>query len=89
MTIDRSPWIICPTCSGDGKHSRALGSFTMEEFNEAFDPDEQEAYMAGAYDQTCDTCSEAGKVRETTGLLRHAHQLANESGFNDAGERLW
>lgn len=40
---DRSPWIICPTCSGDGKHSQHLGSYTQSEFDGAFDPDEQDA----------------------------------------------
>jgi hypothetical protein len=89
---DSSAWMICPTCNGDGKHSRALGAYSMEEFQNQFDPDEQAAYFAGAYDSTCDPCKGSGKIRESQ-LHRHNEQLAHERmwerGVNDAGERLW
>lgn len=88
------PWIICPTCGGEGKHSRALGSFTREEFDRDFTYEEQEAYIDGAYDQICGTCSGSGKVREhdENAWANHARALAYDrhgGRFNDAGEPLW
>jgi hypothetical protein len=55
---------ICPTCAGEGKHSRHLGSFTADEFNEAFDPEEQERYINGEFDNPCTTCNGTGKVTD-------------------------
>lgn len=53
-------WRICPTCSGEGKHSRALGVVNPDDFS----PDEWEDYLSGGYDQPCSTCEGTGKVRE-------------------------
>lgn len=59
-------WEICDTCDGEGKHSRAVerdgGGFTSSEWAEE-DPDFREDYLAGRYDQPCDTCQGSGKVR--------------------------
>ena len=55
-------WVICGTCEGNGAHSRALGAFTMDEFNHSFDPDEQAEYFAGKYDRRCENCDGTGKV---------------------------
>ena len=89
-TPRHDPWIICPTCSGDGHHCRHLGAYTMEEFDEAFpDAEDREDYFSGVYDKTCETCAGAGKVRQSVGLKRHEQVLRNESGFNEAGEPLW
>lgn len=86
-----SAWIICPTCSGDGSHSRDLGSFTVDEFNEAFDDEEQEMYFSGAYDRCCETCGGSGKIREDDedADYRAERRRMYEKGVNDAGERLW
>lgn len=83
----RAPWIICPTCSGDGWHSRNLGSFTREEFDYTFSPDEQDAYIRGEYDSLCQTCEGTGKVRSNEETWRrHNAQLNYERGCNEAGE---
>lgn len=63
---DRSPWIICPECNGDGKHSRHLGSFSREDIERDWDPDSWQDYLDGAYDQQCDVCRGTGKVRQQT-----------------------
>lgn len=55
-------WIICGICSGEGKHSRRLGAFTREEFDQEFSPEEQEMYFQGAYDSKCENCGGTGKV---------------------------
>lgn len=60
---DTSPWIICPDCSGEGKHSRHLGSFTSEDIERDWDPDDWEDYLQGGYDRQCDVCRGSGKVR--------------------------
>lgn len=87
---DTSPWMICPTCEGEGRHSRDLGSFTMSEFNECFDdPDDRAAYFDGAYDTCCATCGGSGKIRESQ-IGGHLAQLEreriHETGRNSAGE---
>lgn len=57
-------WAICPCCDGEGKSSAHLGSFTMSEFDEQFDLEEQENYFNGDYDKTCAECKGSGKVLE-------------------------
>ena len=51
---DRSPWIICPTRSGDGHHAKHLGSFTATELRDQFE-DDRDAYFNGDYDRMCQT----------------------------------
>jgi DnaJ-class molecular chaperone len=53
-------WHICPTCSGDGAHSIALGVINRDEWSD----DELDGYMAGDYDSICETCKGAGKITE-------------------------
>ena len=88
--ISTAPWIICPTCSGDGHHCRNLGAYSREEFDREFSPEVQEYYFNGAYDSTCETCSGSGKIRDDDKhWSRHSAQLNLERGVNDAGEPLW
>lgn len=53
---------VCPRCEGHGKHLHpAIGehAYSVEEFNEAFDDDdERAAYFTrgGRYDVTCEQC---------------------------------
>ena len=56
-------WEICNHCHGEGKSSSYLGAFSREEFEEAFDPEEQEDYFNGAYDRPCEHCNGSGKVQ--------------------------
>ena len=53
-----SKWHICPTCSGEGSHSIALGVIDVNEW----DSDELSDYFAGGYDSPCETCKGSGKV---------------------------
>jgi DnaJ-class molecular chaperone len=53
-----SNWHICPTCSGEGKHSIALGVINRDEW----DFEELDSYMAGGYDSRCKTCQGSGKI---------------------------
>lgn len=92
MTTNRSPWVICPTCSGDGKHSQHLGSYTQSEFDDAFDPEEQEEYFAGAYDTICQTCRGQGKLREDdlkSQLAFERRHYVSDCGLNADGEPMW
>lgn len=49
-------YVVCGGCSGKGTHvNRAIdGNGLSDEL--ADDPDFMEAYMAGVYDVTCETC---------------------------------
>lgn len=85
----KGPWIICPTCMGEGNHSRDLGCITQEDRDRDWSPDEWEDYLEGAYDRVCGTCGGSGKVRESEEVWRrHNLQLCFERGVNDAGEPL-
>jgi hypothetical protein len=57
-------WVVCDVCRGAGSHvnpSIDCGGLTCEDFDE--DPDFAEAYMSGAYDQTCNRCRGRTTVR--------------------------
>lgn len=56
-------WQICGTCGGHGKHSRALGAFTSEDW-ERESYEFKEDYLNGAYDSQCEDCKGSGKVWE-------------------------
>jgi DnaJ-class molecular chaperone len=97
IELDPDAWVICPNCEGDGKHSKHLGDFTMSEFHEHFeDPDDREAYFAGAYDTRCNPCHGTGKIKR-----RDLDDVAGEyqrelerdriarTGRNSAGEPCW
>ncbi len=63
---DTSPWVICPSCSGNGTHvnpSIDANGITAEEFHA--DPEFEEMYMSGAFDVPCRHCNRTGKVRES------------------------
>ena len=49
-------WEICGTCSGEGKHSRALGAITEEDRDQYWSEDEFHDYMNGGYDSPCEDC---------------------------------
>lgn len=92
----KGAWMICPNCDGEGRHSRHMGSFTMSEFYECFEEQEdRDAYFAGAYDQPCYTCRGTGKVREDDeeAFIRlerdREQELIAETGRNSAGEPCW
>lgn len=55
-------WIICPTCEGEGKHSRHLGAFTSSEWGQE-DDDFKERYLSGDYDRPCDRCKGTAKLQ--------------------------
>lgn len=57
-------WVICHHCKGSGGSSAYLGAFSRDEFEEAFDYDEREAYFRGDYDRPCEFCGGSGKVVE-------------------------
>jgi DnaJ-class molecular chaperone len=82
-----SKWTICPTCDGDGSHSRRLGVVNPQEW----DPEEFEQYMEGGYDEPCGTCGGSGKIsreQRRAAMERHERQLCYERGVNEAGEPL-
>jgi hypothetical protein len=84
---DRSPWMICPTCHGNGRHSLRFGAITQED-RQDWDPEEFQAYCDGEYDETCATCNGSGKIRESQ-LAAHQERLADrrlamrEDGIHD------
>ena len=43
---------VCPTCEGEGQHSRHLGVVEPDDF----DTEGMEDYLAGKYDKTCEGC---------------------------------
>jgi hypothetical protein len=53
--------IRCNACEGRGKSSAYLGSYTREEFDEAFDEEGKASYFAGYYDRPCDECEGTGR----------------------------
>lgn len=56
-------WVICESCRGNGSHSKHLGVISSENWNEWSDED-QNFYMSGGYDKTCDLCDGSGKIKE-------------------------
>lgn len=56
-------WEICGLCDGEGKHSRAVdgNGITSSEWSE-WSHEEQECYLSGGYDRTCEKCLGDGKV---------------------------
>lgn len=83
---EQGKWMICATCDGEGKHSRALGVVNQDDFS----PDEWDGYMAGGYDSPCAPCGGEGKVRDNAETEERLTAQRNwERGVNDAGERLF
>lgn len=63
-----SHWEICYGCEGHGTHlNRSIGehAYSMEEFNESFDEEQQEQYFkrGGIYDVKCSRCNGTGKIQ--------------------------
>jgi hypothetical protein len=51
-------WTVCPTCNGAGRHVNPAidcNGLTAADFAE--DPDFEEAYFGGTFDQTCNQCA--------------------------------
>lgn len=72
---DKSPWVICTLCHGDGTHvnpSIDAGGLSREDFDN--DPDFAESYMRGDYDVTCARCGGSGKLRESELEAIHARE---------------
>jgi DnaJ-class molecular chaperone len=61
--------MICPTCQGDGSHAQHLGEIRRDDWSD----EEFDDYMAGGYDQTCETCQGSGKVREDQKIKRNRY----------------
>lgn len=82
---DTSPWLICPTCHGDGHHCQHLGAITEEDRERDWDADSWEDYMNGLYDKTCETCGGSGKVRTDTlnRILEEAAEYRSERHHGD------
>jgi hypothetical protein len=56
---------VCTTCDGKGKHvnpSIDSHGITSDEWQNDWSPEEQEAYMGGAYDVSCYECKGARVV---------------------------
>ena len=76
-SANKSPWVICTLCHGDGKHVNPAidaGGLTREDFED--DPDFADSYIRGDYDVTCARCGGSGKLRE--GELAAIHARENE-----------
>jgi hypothetical protein len=76
-------WEICDRCRGEGTcliDGLEGVAFTASEFDEAFDPEEQESYFGGGYDRACPDCAGTGKVLalDVEKLERRAPLLAKE-----------
>lgn len=72
---DRSPWVICTLCRGEGTHvnpSIDAHGISAEEMHD--DPDFAESYMRGDYDVPCARCGGSGKVREAELGRIHAEE---------------
>ena len=61
---DASAWTICPDCSGAGHHALHGIAISADEWNHDWDEDEQEAYLRGDYDTTCETCGGRSTVKK-------------------------
>lgn len=62
---DKSDWVICKQCRGDGtvvNPSIDCGGISPEEFMD--DPDFMDDYMSGVFDVPCSMCNGSGKIRE-------------------------
>ena len=57
----RFAWVICPTCDGDGGHSRGLGVIDPDRLADDYF---MTAYLRGDFDSRCERCQGSGKVRE-------------------------
>ena len=77
----------CPTCSGKGSHSRALGVVSPDDFSY----EEWQEYLNGGYDSQCDTCNGTGQI-EPKQMIRHRAHLhmeryGNMETFDGYGEQ--
>ena len=59
-----SPWEVCPTCQGNGKHvSPNIDRYGISQQDFDDDPDFADSYFSGAYDVTCSQCDGLRVVR--------------------------
>jgi hypothetical protein len=100
---DRSPWVICTLCRGEGHHvnpSIDAGGLSADDMND--DPDFAEGYRRGDYDVSCARCGGSGKVREAELAAIHEREHANAQrrreaaredgdaeGYYSAGDARW
>ena len=66
-------WTVCPNCAGSGGSSNYLGSFTAKEWAEE-DPEFQDDYMSGRFDQLCSECD----GRRVVARIPERESLSNE-----------
>lgn len=82
------PWIICPTCEGEGKTVNPnidAHGLTGEDFAE--DPDFAEDYFSGVYDIQCRCCDGAGKVRQSA--IKRMRQAADDRRLRAMEDADW
>lgn len=60
----RFKWVICERCCGEGRieNSAFCNGITSSEWAQMHH-EEQESYMSGQYDEPCQECKCAGKVK--------------------------
>lgn len=73
-------WTVCDVCHGNGKHvNPAIDCNGLSADDFADDPDFADAYMAGAYDVTCNRCGGRTTVRAVDwSRLSPEHRAAYE-----------
>lgn len=83
---NNDPWVVCPDCNGEGKHTLHGIAIPMDEFQNEWHPDEQEAYLRGDYDTVCPTCNgrttiKSSEVQDYHDRLQEAAIMRMESGL--------
>lgn len=81
------PSQVCQRCDGSGSHSHRLGAISAEDMANDWDEEEQERYMAGGYDETCEECGGSGEVRAPANDEEEAEAQAHREQI--ASERYW
>ncbi len=93
-----SKFVVCYRCEGKGTHVNPAidgNGISREDFDA--DPDFHEAYMAGAYDQTCSLCkgarvvSEVDRTRLTSAQKKQLkrYQAIQEQAARDDASEAW
>ncbi len=87
MTLPNVDRMKCDECHGRGHNSKHLGSFSGDEFREAFKTEEErKRYIRGDYDQTCGGCHGSGymtadRFDERVEEISDARMQAREDGY--------
>jgi hypothetical protein len=77
-----SPWVICPTCEGDGRVDQ-LGVIVRDDFAD----EEWQDYLDGRYDEPCGLCEGSGKVRaDAIQPIRRTGSAGQNVFYRDAAD---